>query len=81
MLVGIRGAAKEMVDAAIAAGLPGNAAYFFEDPGEAGERLRSIAREGDAILFKGSRGTHVETALQTFQVGALETAAAGQAHP
>jgi UDP-N-acetylmuramoyl-tripeptide--D-alanyl-D-alanine ligase len=81
VLVGIRGAAKEMVDAAIAAGLPANAAYFFEDPGEAGERLRSIARAGDAILFKGSRGTHVETALQTFQVGALETAPAGQAHP
>jgi UDP-N-acetylmuramoyl-tripeptide--D-alanyl-D-alanine ligase len=81
VLVGIRGAAKEMVDAAIAAGLPANAAYFFEDPAEAGERLRSIAREGDAILFKGSRGTHVETALQTFQVGALETAPAGQAHP
>ena len=80
VLVGIRGAAKEMVDAAIDAGLPATAAFFFDDPSEAGEHLRQIAHEGDAILFKGSRGTHVETAIQTFQAGALETAPAGQAH-
>jgi UDP-N-acetylmuramoyl-tripeptide--D-alanyl-D-alanine ligase len=78
MLVGIRGAAKEMVDAAIDAGLPATAAFFFDEPAAAGECLRQIAQEGDAILFKGSRGTHVETALQTFQTGALEPA--GQAH-
>jgi UDP-N-acetylmuramoyl-tripeptide--D-alanyl-D-alanine ligase len=80
MLVGIRGAAKEMVDAAIDAGLPATAAFFFDDPAQAGECLRHMAREGDAILFKGSRGTHVETALQTFQTGAPEPAPAGQAH-
>ena len=66
VLVGIRGAARKMVDAAIEAGLQSSAAFFFEDPAPAGEQLRSIAREGDAILFKGSRGTRVELALERF---------------
>jgi UDP-N-acetylmuramyl pentapeptide synthase len=46
--------------------MTGSAAFFFEDPVEAGEFLRGQAREGDAILFKGSRGTHVEKALERF---------------
>ena len=71
MLVGIRGAAlstqaQSMVDAAIEAGLAADAAFFFEDPAAAGDRLRDLARAGDAILFKGSRGTHVERALERF---------------
>ena len=66
VLVGIRGAARKMVDGAIEAGLQSSAAFFFEDPTPAGEQLRLIAREGDAILFKGSRGTRVELALERF---------------
>lgn len=66
VLVGIRGAARKMVDAAIEAGLQSSAAFFFEDPAPAGEQLRLLAREGDAILFKGSRGTRVEIALERF---------------
>jgi UDP-N-acetylmuramoyl-tripeptide--D-alanyl-D-alanine ligase len=66
VLVGIRGGARSMVEAATEAGLAKNAAYFFEDPAEAGVRLRSLARPGDAILFKGSRGTRVEQALEKF---------------
>jgi UDP-N-acetylmuramoyl-tripeptide--D-alanyl-D-alanine ligase len=64
VLVGIRGVARSLVDAATEAGLAKNAAYFFDDPFEAGDRLRSIAQPGDAILFKGSRGTRVEKALE-----------------
>jgi UDP-N-acetylmuramoyl-tripeptide--D-alanyl-D-alanine ligase len=66
VLVGIRGVARSMVDAAIQGGLSKDAAFFFDDPVEAGNLLREIARPGDAILFKGSRGTHVEKALQRF---------------
>jgi UDP-N-acetylmuramoyl-tripeptide--D-alanyl-D-alanine ligase len=66
VLVGIRGAARYMVDAAIEAGLSENAAYFFSEPAEAGEHLRALAQPGDAILFKGSRGTRVELALERF---------------
>lgn len=66
VLVGIRGAARKMVDGAIEAGLQSSAAFFFEDPAPAGDQLRLIAREGDAILFKGSRATRVEIALERF---------------
>lgn len=63
VLIGIRGAARHMVDEAVKAGMPGSAAYFFEDPASAGEFLRHYLREGDAILFKGSRGVQVEKAM------------------
>lgn len=67
VLMGVRGAARYLVDAAQDAGVLNGAAYlFFETPEEAGDYLRGIAREGDAILFKGSRGTQVEKALQRF---------------
>ena len=68
-LVGVRGNAREMIDAAVGAGLPVNAAYFFEDPAEAGRRVRGMAKPGDALLFKGSRGVHVEKALESFLDG------------
>jgi len=66
VLVGIRGAAWHMVDAVKRAGLTAGAALFFDDPVEAGRRLRELAQPGDAILFKGSRGVHVEYALEEF---------------
>jgi len=70
VLVGIRGVARKMVDAAIEGGLQKDAAFFFEDPDSAGDFLRTFAREGDAILFKGSRGTEVERALRRFMPAA-----------
>ena len=66
VLVGIRGEARHLVDAAREAGHAVDAAVFFNDPVEAGDQLRRIAQPGDAILFKGSRGTHVERALERF---------------
>lgn len=66
VLVGIRGAACYMVDAAMRSGLGNDAAFFFDDPREAGRLVRSLAQPGDAILFKGSRGVHVERALEEF---------------
>jgi UDP-N-acetylmuramoyl-tripeptide--D-alanyl-D-alanine ligase len=63
VLVGIRGAGSLTVDAAIGGGISSHAAYFFNEPEEAGAFLRGFVRPGDAILFKGSRGTHVERAL------------------
>jgi UDP-N-acetylmuramoyl-tripeptide--D-alanyl-D-alanine ligase len=66
VLVGIRGAAWSFVDAAKLAGLSAGAALFFDDPAEAGRAVRSIAQAGDAVLFKGSRGVHVERALDQF---------------
>ena len=51
--------------------MPGmsGAAYFFEDPETAGDFVRSLAREGDAVLFKGSRGVAVEKAMERLLAG------------
>jgi UDP-N-acetylmuramoyl-tripeptide--D-alanyl-D-alanine ligase len=65
-LVGIHGGALFMVEAARDAGLDVQAASYFDEPGEAGRFVKQIARRGDALLFKGSRGTRVELALQEF---------------
>jgi len=62
-VIGIRGAGRWMVDEAVAAGLSGGAASFFDTPEEAGNFLRTFLKPGDAVLFKGSRGVHVERAL------------------
>jgi UDP-N-acetylmuramoyl-tripeptide--D-alanyl-D-alanine ligase len=63
VLIGVRGAAREIVDAARSEGLRSE---FFDDPEAAGDYVRSIAREGDAVLFKGSRGVRMERALERF---------------
>jgi UDP-N-acetylmuramoyl-tripeptide--D-alanyl-D-alanine ligase len=68
VLIGIRGASRHMVDEAVRAGMSG-AAYFFEDPQAAGDFVRGLAREGDAILFKGSRGVAVEKAMERLLAG------------
>jgi len=61
LLIGIHGAASFMVESAT---VP---AQFFETPEQAGAFLKTFAQPGDTILFKGSRGTHVETALATME--------------
>jgi UDP-N-acetylmuramoyl-tripeptide--D-alanyl-D-alanine ligase len=61
VVVGIRGAARYIVDEAARAGL---AAHFFEDSAAAGEFVRELVRPGDVVLFKGSRAVQVERALE-----------------
>jgi UDP-N-acetylmuramoyl-tripeptide--D-alanyl-D-alanine ligase len=63
LLIGVRGSARDMVEAAAVAGVQ---ALFFDDPAEAGDYARSFARQGDAVLFKGSRGVRVERAFERF---------------
>jgi UDP-N-acetylmuramoyl-tripeptide--D-alanyl-D-alanine ligase len=79
VLVGIRGEACHLVDAARQAGLAVDAAFFFSDAQAAGEYLRQIAHPGDVILFKGSRGTHVEHALERFLARPNEPAKGAEA--
>ncbi len=66
VLVGVRGVSRFMVDEAKRAGMT-HAAFFFEEPSEAGHFLREFIRAGDAILFKGSRATRVEEALAAME--------------
>jgi UDP-N-acetylmuramoyl-tripeptide--D-alanyl-D-alanine ligase len=68
VLIGVRGASRFMVEAAEKAGLPSNSALFFDEPESAGEFLRDFVKAGDAVLFKGSRGTHIERALARMEV-------------
>jgi UDP-N-acetylmuramoyl-tripeptide--D-alanyl-D-alanine ligase len=58
LVIGVHGSARALADAA------GADAHFFAEPAEAGAFIRSIARPGDAILFKGSRGVRIELALE-----------------
>jgi len=60
-LIAIHGDAKF-----IAEEMPQHKARFVDGPEMAGDLLKEMARPGDAILFKGSRGTHVERALERF---------------
>ncbi|HTV82888.1 MAG TPA: UDP-N-acetylmuramoyl-tripeptide--D-alanyl-D-alanine ligase [Acidobacteriaceae bacterium] len=61
VVVGVRGHARDIVEAAREAGVE---ALFVETPEEAGEWLREHLRAGDAALLKASRGVRLETALE-----------------
>lgn len=65
-VIGITGAASQIVSGAQAGGVPPSHTAFFENPEEAGRFVRTLAQAGDAILWKGSRGTHVEKALEAY---------------
>jgi len=60
-LIGVRGLAEAMVRAAAAEGVD---AVFVATPEEAGERIASELRPGDAVLMKASRGVRLERALE-----------------
>ena len=65
VLIGIRGAARDMVDEAMRRGNVGQRRVFFR--GSRRQRAISCAAcgaTGDAVLFKGSRGVQVERALE-----------------
>ena len=65
-LVGVRGQAQPMVEAARAAGIR---AEFVATPEEAGEWLIREARDGDVVLLKASRGVKLERALEKWSQG------------
>ncbi|HUM05161.1 MAG TPA: UDP-N-acetylmuramoyl-tripeptide--D-alanyl-D-alanine ligase [Terriglobales bacterium] len=63
-LLGVRGLAKPMVEAAAEAGMK---AEFVTTPEEAGEWLATDTRDGDAVLLKASRGVKLERALEIWR--------------
>jgi len=63
-LLGVRGLAKPMVEAALAAGMK---AEFVATPEEVGEWLARETRDGDVVLLKASRGVKLEKALEVWQ--------------
>jgi UDP-N-acetylmuramoyl-tripeptide--D-alanyl-D-alanine ligase len=66
IVIAVHGAAQHLAEAAVSAGLPKENVHFVADSETAGELLKQIARPGDAILFKGSRGTAIERALERY---------------
>ncbi|MGB9072053.1 MAG: UDP-N-acetylmuramoyl-tripeptide--D-alanyl-D-alanine ligase [Terriglobales bacterium] len=63
-LLGVRGLAKPMVEAARAAGMK---AEFVPTPEEAGDWLAHETQDGDTVLLKASRGVKLEKALEGWQ--------------
>ena len=64
LLLGVRGEAQQMVEAARQAGMQ---AEFVATPEEAGEWLIRETRNGDVVLLKASRGVKLERALEKWQ--------------
>src|SRR5438552_10444716 len=64
VLIGVRGLAQPMVEAAKTKGMQ---AEFVATPEEAGEWLARQSREGDVVLLKASRGVKLEKALEKWK--------------
>ena len=64
LLVGVRGLAQAMVEAARSAGVQ---ALFLPSAEEAGEWLAREVHPGDSVLLKASRGVKLEAALETWK--------------
>jgi UDP-N-acetylmuramoyl-tripeptide--D-alanyl-D-alanine ligase len=60
-VIGVRGMARAIAEAACGAGTQ---AQFVETPEQAGEWLQRNLRPGDAVLLKASRGVKLEKALE-----------------
>jgi UDP-N-acetylmuramoyl-tripeptide--D-alanyl-D-alanine ligase len=63
VVLGVRGAARKIVDAAAEAGVR---AEFVDSPEQAGEWLAREVHPGDIVLLKASRGVKLEKALETW---------------
>ncbi|MFZ0036045.1 MAG: hypothetical protein WAK91_01390, partial [Candidatus Acidiferrales bacterium] len=60
---GVRGDAAEIVNGAIAAGLPKDRTRFFATSDEAAKFFTGFVAKGDLLLLKGSRGVKMENIL------------------
>src|SRR5216684_3488162 len=63
-IIGVAGDAAQIVEGAVAAGLPRARARFFAAPQEAAEFLAGFIVSGDLLLVKGSRGVKMEQIVE-----------------
>jgi len=59
-VVGVEGDAAQLVEGAVAAGVPGSQTKFFSSSEEAAKFLAEFVAPGDLLLVKGSRGVKME---------------------
>src|SRR5215472_418541 len=59
-IIGVAGHAEQIVEGAVAAGMPRPRTKFFAAPQEAAQFLETIVVPGDLLLVKGSRGVKME---------------------
>ena len=55
-----------MVSGAVTGGMPDTCAKGFEDADKLVQTLKQMAKPGDVLLFKGSRGMQMELILEKF---------------
>jgi UDP-N-acetylmuramoyl-tripeptide--D-alanyl-D-alanine ligase len=67
IVIAVQGAAREIVRAALAAGVPESQSRFFDDVGSAAEYVAREMHKGDLVLVKGSRGVHMEKIVQALR--------------
>jgi UDP-N-acetylmuramoyl-tripeptide--D-alanyl-D-alanine ligase len=63
-VIGVQGDAAQIVEGAVAAGLPRERTKFFTTPAEAAEFLADFVRAGDLLLVKGSRSVKMERIVE-----------------
>ena len=64
LVVAVGPEGKEILAGAIEAGLSRDSVELFDDAEAAGRALPDLLRDGDRVLFKGSRGVGLEKALE-----------------
>jgi UDP-N-acetylmuramoyl-tripeptide--D-alanyl-D-alanine ligase len=63
-IIGVSGDAAQIVEGAVAAGLPRAQTRFFPTPLEAAQFLETLLVSGDLLLVKGSRGVKMEQIVE-----------------
>src|SRR6202049_1308737 len=63
-VIGVEGAAAQIVEGALAGGLPKTQTRFFPSSEEAAEFLSDLLKPGDLLLVKGSRGVKMERIVE-----------------
>jgi len=64
-IIGVQGDAAQIVEGAVAAGIPRAQTKFFPSSEEAAAFLRDFVSPGDLLLVKGSRGVKMERIVET----------------
>jgi UDP-N-acetylmuramoyl-tripeptide--D-alanyl-D-alanine ligase len=64
LVIGVRGAASEIIRAAREAAMPDSQTHFFPDADSVAGFVKEQIRKGDLVLIKGSRGVHLERIIQ-----------------